>query len=833
MARLATQLLPLEANFSPSRMHFVFFFILYLVSSLTIAQPEQGHNSQEADESGNQNHPLPYLNVHIVQDGQTGESDSPKNFMSRLRESRQLRLRSFQEALKERLDNLRARSSSDSTSIYKFNFDLPTLARSHDGYEYNRMQSDPEPTSASKFSPKTNNLDETLVGNGASRSEVYQQPGFFYYKPRATSLARARRTPVDMDRQQTIAGEYRGDPGIPPGSSNMHRAVSGQSQDPLSWLHQSPSNLVNINPPYGQRSLSARQRLNDAEQMGSNSNLPDVNAMLMARRYPVDSGSNNGDNVHFDDQAPSDNLKPAGSYDRTNIYQASNYEERSPEACEQADQDKSLNEYEMPAKKVILKKEEKHHHHYHHHHHHHETKKESPKQDGSKKPASNQPVQLEIHIKGKGKGKTKSKGKGKGKKKEKGKMKEGDEIYVKFKQGDTGKQEKYSSSASGDHDPEQMDYKEREYSIDEKASLINDKEDVTGVQAEAKPLEGGGDADEQVDTTKEIAENRAGSEKPANQEDMPKTINTSQVPNHIDIHDESKESIKEKVIDKDVKKQKHRGGGLKKTSKRKEKKVTEEVEVEEVEEKKHGTEEKEPASSGLPKTSTNDIKKENQPVELKERTAKLEDKKPVVEKVEEKKIDEKAKPVVPAKEMKKDVQLHVKLGLEKSKHQHIEVHEHKHFENHQHINLHNQQLEEKNAHRFVEHDNQHQLEPYQHPEHPFTEDHSAHFDEAQGVGLVGVHDENHQVPINWIKEIHKPDEKHPFGTFVIEDHSGLEVDMRHDPSMSYTEETANHPHGFGLSPSGVRPLLRAFSNQVNVHVPKNETDRERNRLNNS
>lgn len=785
-----------------------------MLSALTCSQAKLKRLDQDTETREHQNHFFPNLNLRIVQDDQVDESDNAKNFVSRLRDSRQARLRNLQETLKERLDSFRARSSTDdSTSIYRFNFDLPYSHRSATDDSEASARIGDQPAASDRQASGLISYDDAL-GNDALRLERYQPAGLLYYRPRVVQLARSRRTPRDFNHQRAQPGDLiiQQPQTAASESSIVHEPPSDHLMAASVWPAQGPNEYTNREFHFGQRSVPSRARFDDVAQDGPGPIPPDPRVFSAGKRPLIETGVGPSNPVRFDEPAVGENLRPAGSYDRMNIHQDAGYDEKGIESCNQ--DHKGNQEYEMPAKKVV--KEEKHHHHYHHHLHQHEPKKEPAKQEASKKPTPTQPVQLEIHIKGKGKGKSKSKDKGKGKKKEKSKMKEGDEIYVKFKQGEGGKQEKYSSSASGEHESDQMDHKEGEYLVDEKASLLNDKEDSEAAQVEAKPLQGGPVSDDV--SSREDGDNKS---QGAAQHELAKTINTSQVPNHYDSYDETTEYPAKKETN-----QKHGGAGLRKTSKRKEKKVVEEVEVEEVEEKKHGGEEKElPVANTALGTKKVD-KKEKTQEKPKEQVQ--EQPKKVEEKIEEKKVEEKLpvekpKPVV--KEPKKDIQLHMKLGLEKSKHQHIEVHEHKHFENHQHINLNNQPIEEKVPHEepgYHEHEH-HQFEHEQQHAHPYLEDqHLAHQFETHGY-----HGEQHDVPVKdqWLMPgIHKAYEKHPLEPLVIEDHSALELGGKHHHEIGYTEETANHPHGIGLSPSGVRPLMGAFSNRINVHIGGSETN---------
>lgn len=184
---------------------------------------------------------------------------------------------------------------------------------------------------------------------------------------------------------------------------------------------------------------------------------------------------------------------------------------------------------------------------------------------------------------------------------------------------------------------------------------------------------------------------------------------------------------------------------------------------------------------------------------------------------------------------------------------HIEVHKHKHFELHQHLNMHQEP-------EIVTHDQHHEHlgTPIEHHEeiighHEPPQQHHHHIHHPQPAEFEVVHPEHlnqhhhehapilhdnpheippqfhqgqqhheqpiwnhqpfqpiiennhhHQEPVNqnhhWMSHAHN---QHPI---VIEDHSAL-----HRAGMTYKEEVMDHPHGMGLSPVGVRPLMTAFS----------------------
>lgn len=741
------------------------------------------------------------FDVQILQD--QPEQSRAKALVSKFRDSSQGRLKSFQESLRERLDSFRARSSSDKdeTSVYKFSLDLPVIPSP-------AIERPPEDSrehdSSIKFDESSDKEESRRQIYRINTPFAHRYPGILYMVGPAKSelLSRSRRASSDFqarpgDPQLAIGdGQYNS---RPMGNRNHLSDNANLNVDVNNQIWAGKP--VDENQPmrYGSR-VEPRGNPDDS---APNNLAPAGNGILIPpspRRLAVEL-----DRVRFDEAPGRENLKLAGSYDNMNYMDEAKHPETGYEHSERP-AEKEPDEYELPAKKMISRKEEKHLHHHHYHHHHHEApKKEYPaKQDGNKK-SSSPNVQLEIHIKGKSK--AKSKGKGKGKKKEKGKSKEGDEIYVKFKQGEnqSGKPEKYSSSASGESE-DHMDHKEGEYLVEDKVSLLNEREEGSNRQSENGQLDNVAPV-EQVESRGE-----SGSKQVEEEQHIPQTINTSEVPGHFESNEETIErTVEKEKLNKQVKKVKHSSEGLKKTSKRKEKKVTEEVEVEEVEEKKQ--------AQGAQKEL---------PVEVDKKTAKVDE--PAKEEVKQGEIKEKKSQVVkveePAakteKKEDKKLQLQLKLGLQKSKHQHIEVHEHNH------LHLHNEPKEKEKVSlddvqvQGHEHQDEHPPQPYEEQQGYNPENHHMMAPD------FGYHGEHAQMPIkeHWLTpQMNKPSEKHPLGSYVIEDDSDIE--LNHEPHlhprMSYREEIANHPHGMGLSPAGVRPLLGAFSSPIKSQVRYNST----------
>lgn len=284
------------------------------------------------------------------------------------------------------------------------------------------------------------------------------------------------------------------------------------------------------------------------------------------------------------------------------------------------------------------------------------------------------------------------------------------------------------------------------------------------------------------------------------------------------------------------------------------------------------------AKKGKPKKES----KEKKVIQVKEKALveeeKVEPVKEVKEVVQVDKVKHEEEPKIQAenvesKPMPKDEEKPKEKEHDKMHHKpHIEVHEHKHFEHHQHLNMvqheapqqegeheqvhmdhhHHHHSEEGipieglgHNHHELEHNHHDEEEIHHHEQPPLENSHGELGHEHLSHSLPMDMHHHQPIPIKeeWIApdviEHHAPSHEHEHeqhhqhhGPIIIEDHSMLHKNP--EEMIHHSHEIINHPHGMGLSPVGIRPLMGAFSAmKPSKQAPLNKVNGSNNKQNNN